>query len=139
MYVTPQEINTHLYGEQLTAISGSSTEDLTRAIHAAIAEARGYLTAWNVDEELSKSPGANPDTRNPLLVIYIKDIAVWHYINKCNVDTSLELRRDRYGRAVDWLKEVQRGAVNPGLPAMPEAERTGVVIFSSNPKRNNHF
>lgn len=92
MYVTPQEINTHLYGEQLTAISGSSTEDLTRAIHAAIAEARGYLTAWNVDEELSKSPGANPDTRNPLLVIYIKDIAVWHYINKCNVDTSLELR-----------------------------------------------
>ncbi len=139
MYITVKEISSHLYGEQVAAISGDNTTDLLEAINAATMEARGYLTAWDIDAELSKNPDASPDTRNPLLLIYIKDIAVWHYINKCNVDTSLELRRDRYGRAVDWLKEVQRGAVNPGLPALPKENKTGVIIASSNPKRNNHF
>lgn len=139
MYISPNEISTHLYGDQITAISGNETTDLLLAINVAIAEARGYLTAYDIDAELNKASAESPDSRNPLLVIYAKDIAVWHYINKSNPGTSLELRRDRYIRAVDWLKEVQKGAVNPGLPLLPEADKTSIILHGSNPKRNNHY
>lgn len=135
MYLTTTDINTHLYGEQVTAITGDNTDILLNAINAAEAEARGYLTAYDIDTELART-GSD---RNPLLVIIVKDIAVWHFINICNVNTSLELRRDRYARAIDWLKEVQKGAVNPGLPALPEADQTGTILYHSNPKRTNHY
>lgn len=135
MYITPNDISTHLYGEQVKAITGGDTEQLLHAIDAAIAEVRGYLTAYDIDAELAKEG----DQRNPLLLIMTKDVVVWHFINICNVNTSLELRRDRYGRAIDWLKSVQKGEVSPNLPALPESDRTGIYIFNSNPKRNNHY
>lgn len=135
MYITAHDLNTHLYGEQVMAITGDNNELLLKAISVAVAEARGYLTAYDIDSELERTG----DDRNPLLVIIVKDIAVWHFINICNVNTSLELRRDRYGRAIDWLKEVQKGAVNPGLPPLPEAERKGTILYHSNPKRTNHY
>ena len=73
------------------------------------------------------------------MVIFIKDIAVWHFVNLCNAGTDLQLRQDRYERAIDWLKSVQKGNVTPDLPAKPKGERTGIILFTSNPKRENHF
>ena len=133
MYITTDEITTHLGAEQIEAISDGDSTMLQAAIDAAIVEAKSYLSAFDISSEFAKTYTA----RNPLLIIFIKDIAVWHFINICNVNTSLELRQDRYERAVAWLKSVQKGELIPDLAALPAADQTGTIISSSNKRRNN--
>ena len=135
MYITTDEITTHLGVEQIEAISDGDSTMLQAAIDAAIVEAKSYLGAFDTAAELAKTGTA----RNPLLIIFVKDIAVWHFINICNVSTSLELRQDRYERAVAWLKAVQRGEVKPDLPELPTDQQAAIISYSSNTKRNNHF
>jgi len=137
MFVSIKEIKTHLYGEQVATISGTDNTILLAAIDAAISEARGYLAGYNRDAIFS----ARGSKRNALLLTFVKDIAVWHYINLCNAGTELDLRLKRYERAIAWLKGVQKGDITPDLPKEGEGE-TGIVppvIFGSNPKREQHY
>ena len=138
MFVTVEEIKTHLYGESISAISGTDDTILTAAIDAAIAEARGYLAGYNRDAIFS----AEGNARNALLLVFVKDIAVWHYINLSNAGTEMELRLNRYERAISWLKGVQKGDITPDLPGAGDEGGAGIVapvIFGSNPKREQHF
>ena len=138
MYVTTSEITTHLGVEQIEAISDGDETMLTAAIDAATQEAKGYLKAYDIAAELAKT-GAE---RNALLVIFVKDIAVWHFVNICHVNTSLDLRQDRYERAIAWLKAVQKGDVLPDLNTIENTEGEANNLpykFSSNTKRSNHI
>lgn len=141
-YLTIQELNTHLHDEQVETITRGDNTIAEAAIDAAIAEARGYLTRFDTSRVFS----ASGTKRNQLLLIFVKDIAVWHLINLCNAGNDLEFRQDRYERAVDWLKGVQRGDVSPDLPERePEGSKTeknnpvGPIAYGSNPKRCQHF
>lgn len=135
MYVLPAEITTHLGADQIEAISDGDDTILQAAIDAAIAEAKGYLRAYDIAAELEKEDAA----RNALLVIFVKDIAVWHFVNICHVNTSLELRQDRYERAIAWLKAVQKGEVKPDLSELPVESQAAIISYNSNTKRENHF
>jgi phage gp36-like protein len=137
-YISTDELKTHLYAENIDVIARSDDTIIQAAIEAAVVEAKGYLTAFDIKAEFEKVK-SDPDTRNALLLIFIKDIAVWHFVNLCNAGTDLQLRQDRYERAIDWLKSVQKGNVTPDLPALPDDTKTGLILFSSNQKRNNHF
>ncbi len=134
-YVTLEELNTHLYEEQIDVITQGDTVILQSVIDAALSEAKGYLRAFDIAGEFSKTG----DQRNALLLIFLKDIAVWHLINICNVNTDLSLRGERYNRAIDWLKSVQKGNVVPDLEPLQEDKQIGVILFGSNTKRDNHF
>lgn len=137
MFLSTEELKTHLYEENVSVISRDNDAILTAALDGAIAEAKGYLAAYD-RVAIFTSEGSE---RNALLLIFVKDIAVWHFINLCNAGTELELRQNRYNRAIDWLKSVQRGDVSPDLPTKEdEAGNTiGIIKFGSNPKRNQHF
>lgn len=138
MYISPTEITTHLGAEQIEAISDGDETMLTAAIDAGTQEAKSYLKAYDIAAELAKTG----TERNALLVIFIKDIAVWHFINICHVNTSLELRQDRYKTALAWLKAVQKGEVLPDLPMIEAADGESNILpykVSSNPKRTNHI
>ena len=137
MYLQPHEITTHLGQEQIEAISDGDETMLMTAIDAAVQEAKSYLKAYDITAEMQKQAGE----RNPLLVIFIKDIAVWHFVNICNVNTRMELRQDRDERAVAWLRAVQKGEVLPDLPPVVDASGTDTKLpykVTSNPKRSNH-
>lgn len=135
MYIQTNEITTHLGVEQIEAISDGDSTMIAAAIDAAVVEAKGYLSAFDIEAELAKTGAA----RNALLVIFVKDIAVWHFVNICHVNTSMELRQDRYERAIAWLRAVQKGEVKPNLPELPTDQQAAIITFSSNPKRNNHY
>lgn len=141
-YLTIQELNTHLHDELVETITRGDTTIAEAAIDAAIAEARGYLTRYDTVRIFT----ASASRRNQLLLIFIKDIATWHLVNLCNAGTDLKFRQDRYERAIDWLKAVQRGDVSPDLPERePESGKTeknnpiGPIAYGSNPKRCQHF
>lgn len=135
-FITPEELNTHLYRENIEAISRDDETVVIAAIDAAVSEAKGYLSAYDT-EKIFSAEGAE---RNALLLIFVKDIAVWHFINLCNAGTELQLRQDRYERAVAWLRQVQKGEVTPDLPGIEtDGKPEGIYIYGSNPKRMQHF
>lgn len=141
-YLTLQELSTHLHDEQVETITRGDNTIAQAAIDAAMAEARGYLTRFDTARIFS----ASGSKRNQLLLIFVKDIAVWHLINLCNAGSDLPLRQDRYERAIDWLKAVQRGDVSPDLPERDtvggENEKNnpiGPIAYGSNPKRTQHY
>ncbi|HHU96842.1 MAG: DUF1320 family protein [Bacteroidota bacterium] len=137
-FLTKNELKTHLYEENVDVISRNDETILTAAIDAAVQEAKGYLGDYDVNSVF----GATSGDRNALLLVFVKDIAVWHFLNLCNAGTDLRLRQDRYERAIDWLKAVQKGNVTPDLPKAVDESGTptgGIIIFGSNPKRNQHF
>ena len=111
-----------------------------QAIDAALQEAYGYLGAYD-RKKIFEATGSQ---RNALLLIFVKDIAVWHFVNLCNAGTDLQLRQDRYERAVAWLRQVQKSDIKPNLPIIDEdgdgkPDTAGEYIYGSNPKRNQHF
>lgn len=139
-FITPEELETHLYKENIEAISRKDGTILTAAIDAAIEEAYGYLGAYDRKRIFS----ATGSRRNPLLLIFVKDIAVWHFVNLCNAGCDLELREKRYDRAVAWLRQVQKGETTANLPVIDndgdgKPDTAGEYIYGSNPRRNQHF
>lgn len=138
MFLTKEELSSHLRGEHQELITRGDDTLVTAAIDGAIAEARGYLTLYDTDQVFT----AEGEVRNNLLLIFIKDIAVYHLINMTAPGVHYERREGRYKRAVEWLKAVQKGDVSPDLPRKQDEagkDKNGLVYHSSNPKRAQHF
>lgn len=140
MYISSQEIKTHLYDEQIVSIAEGDISKLLKAINVAIAEVRGYLTSrYAIDQELAKTG----DDRNELVMLWTKDIAVWHFVNICNVSTSLELRAKRRDDAIAQLTKVQKGNFDIDLPKRTDdsGKELNATPFSigSNPRRDSHI
>ena len=135
-FLTKDELKTHLYGEQVETIDRGDDTLAQSAIDGAIAEAKSYLKKYDVAAAFAQTS----DNRNALLLIFVKDMAVWHFINLANPATDIDLREKRYNAAIAWLKGVQKGDISPDLPEKEITEETpGDIIYGSNPKRNQHF
>lgn len=124
-FLLPAELSTHLFAEVSAEINRDDASRMQTAIDAAVAEALGYLTAYDTEVIFS----AEEDGRNPILLLYVKDIAVWHFIQLANPGVDLQLRETRYEKAIAWLKDVQKGIANPSLPLPPEVENTPAENF----------
>lgn len=140
-YLTPQELKTHLYQEQLDAIVREDEMLILLAIDTAIAEAKSYLAAYDRNRIFSAD---GQEDRNPLLYTLVKDMAIWHLIVICNAGVQMEYREGRYNRAIQWLKDVQRGNASPDLPRVDtnadgKEDAPAVYKYGSNPKRTQHF
>lgn len=137
-FITVEELKTHYYRETVDLITREDDTIVTASIDGAIQEAKGYLGAYDREAVFAQVS----TERNALLLIFVKDIAVWHFINLGNAGTDYQNRENRYNRAIDWLKGVQRGDVTPDLPKQidesgkPTADG---IKFGSNPKKNQHF
>lgn len=140
MYLDIDEIYTHLYEETVDAISGADERLLLAAISGAISEAKGYLHAFDLVEIFGRAG----DERDPLLLIWLKDIAVWHYINIARPQVDFDVRERRYNAAIAWFKGVQKGDISPDFPRPVDPvteteENTTGIKFSSNTKRGNYI
>ena len=139
MFITNEELLTHLYPESIEAISGDDERSLTAAVKGAIVQAKGYLHKYDIQKVF----GTTGDDRDPFLLIIIKDIAVWHYINIANPNIDFSVREKRLNDAVAWLKGVQKGDIIPDFPLPTNDDGTDQNTtgfrFGSNPKRRNHI
>jgi len=138
MYLTNEEIKTHLYSDNVEVITRGDDTITTAAVDAAVSEAKGYLSAFDRDAIF----GALAEARNALLLTFVKDIASWHLLNLCNAGSDMKLRQDRYERAISWLSAVQKGNISPDLPVTVSVDGTTNaqgITFGSNAKRESHF
>lgn len=137
MYLTIEELRTHMREEYTKLVSRDDQTLVTSAIDGAIAEARSYLSDYDTNYIFS----CVEDDRNALLLIFVKDIAVYHFINLCGAGSFYERREKRYDGAIAWLKGVQKGIIIPDLPKLTNQDgaKPSPIHLSSNIKRGNHF
>ena len=103
----------------------------------AISEMKSYMSGRYNVEEIFAARGEN---RHPLVLMVCLDIAVYHIYCVGNPMKLSQMRKDRYDRAIEWLKAVQKGQIDVnGAPTITEEERDESAVWSSNTKRLNHF
>ena len=123
-FVTPYDYDATVHWDILDALIREDSALIEICEDRAIAEMRSYLSKrYDCDAIF----GATGDARNQLI----------HNPQKLS-----QVRKDRYERAVAWMKAVASEDISiDGAPLLPEEERAGKasVMFKSNPKRENRL
>lgn len=137
-YLTPEEINTHLHAEIQNEISRDDEEKMQTAIDAAVEEVSSYLSNYDRTAIFAAIDSA----RNPIILLYCKDVAVWHFIQLANPNVDMALRERRYELASEKLKLIQSGKMNPNLPLPLPPEpplQSGPVRYGNTRNQNKGY
>jgi len=105
----------------------------------AIEEMRGYLDKFYDTEAIFSATGAD---RNQLVLMMAIDITVYHIYCQHNPYKISQVRKDRYDRAVEWLKAVAAGKITiANAPRLPEeaAAEASPWQLRSNELRPTHI
>lgn len=142
-YLLSDDLNTHIYAENKEEIARDDADIITRCIAAAIAEAKSFLSRFDL-LAIFGTDTVEPSHADENLKNKVKDIAVWHLVCLANPNIKMEVARTRYEDAIKWLTMVQAGKADPLLP-MPvddpedDFNQGSNVQWDSNTKRNNFF
>ena len=113
MFVTDQDYKIVIGEQALKVVSQISEENRANAETEAIEEVAGYLRP-KYDTTAVFSAAAKE--RNRLVVMYTCDIALYHMTASAPQKMGMEIRKERYERAIKWLEGVQAGKIVPDLP-----------------------
>jgi len=105
----------------------------------AIAEMRGYLSRRYDCNRIFSAAGSD---RNQLVLMMAIDIAVYHLFCIHNPQKLSAIRKDRYERAKEWLRQVASEEISiDGAPLLPEEDRAAksTFIVKGNRKRINNY
>lgn len=138
-FIDIQDYDASIHREILDALTRSDESIVEICEDRAIAEMRGYLSVRYDANALFAATGSE---RNQLILMMAIDIAVYHLFCIHNPQKLSQIRKDRYERAVEWLKQVASFKITvDGAPKLPEDERKQESPWSmtSNPKRTTHL
>ncbi len=138
-FITKEDYSASIHAEILDAVTRSDDAVIEICEDRAIAEMKGYLSGRY---DTAAAFAARETDRHQLLLMMAIDIAVYHIFCIHNPRNISKIREERYKRAVEWLKGVQRGdIVVDGLPVASEETRNqnADIILASNPKRTSYI
>lgn len=138
-FITLEDYDASIHREILDALVRDDEAIVEIVEDRTVAEMRSFLSnRYDCD----KLFGATGEERNNLVLMMAIDIAIYHIFCIHNPQKLSQVRKDRYDRAVTWLKEVNRErATIDGAPLLPDnilAENSR-FLSSSNHKRINHY
>lgn len=139
MFITDGDYAVVIGEEALKVTSRSSERNRTNAVITAIEEISGYLRPVYDCEAIFSAEG---NARNMLIVTRAADIALYHLASSLPQKMGIEIRKERYDRAIKWLEDVQAGIITPDLPLAKEEEDTPVMngtIFHSEPRLRHNW
>lgn len=139
MFATPEDLKNTIYEYQVDQITDGDESIVLQALMAAESEVKSYLMGNDKKEWLDGRPRYDVEAvfsktgseRNPLILAHVLTIAKWRIAELCNVDFIYEKAKDRYDRAVDYLKQLSAGKINlSDLPVLGDSETNpdGTVI-----------
>ncbi|MDE6860360.1 MAG: DUF1320 domain-containing protein [Duncaniella sp.] len=138
-FIQTTDYDASVHREILVALTRDDDTVVEICEDRAIAEMRCYLSKrYDCDRIFS----ASGDDRHQLVLMMALDIAVYHIFCIHNPQKLSQVRKDRYERAVEWMKAVAREDISiEGAPLLPEEERSAGASFRirSNPKRVSHM
>lgn len=137
MFITDEDYKVVIGDKALTVISQVSADNRQNAETEALEEIAGYLRPKYDTDAAFEATG---DQRNRLVVMYACDIALYHMAASMPQKMGIEIRKERYERAIKWLEGVQAGKIVPQLPTMTDeqGETLGSSIIYGGQKRLRH-
>ena len=151
-FINIDDYDASIHNEILGSLTRYDSNLLEICEDRAIAEMRCYLSGrYDCDAIFNTTPGhlASPsgspegtDPRHQLILMMALDIAIYHIFSIHNPMKLSQLRKDRYERAIEWLKAVAAGTISiEGAPLAPVEVQVAHQPFRivSNSKRHNHF
>ncbi|MGM9852688.1 MAG: phage protein Gp36 family protein [Muribaculaceae bacterium] len=138
-FITQQDYKVVIGEQALKVVSQVSEDNKDNAEREAIEEISGYLRPKYDTEAVFSATG---DQRNHLIVMYTCDIALYHMAASSPQKMGMEIRKERYERAIKWLEGVQAGKIVPELPIAvdEDGEPTGgMFAYSSQPQLRNNW
>lgn len=131
MFLKKEDLKNNIYNYQVDQITEGDDTIVLQGLAVAEEECRSYLESniykkENQDGRLLYDVatifGATGTERNPLIVQHCITIAKYHIIQLSNVDILYEQAKERYDRAIDWLKQLAKGQIT--LKSLPTLEIT---------------
>jgi phage gp36-like protein len=145
-FINIEDYDASIHREILDALTREDSSLVEICEDRAIAEMRCYLSGrYDCDALFATMPDASAsgkDPRHQLVLMMALDIAIYHIFSIHNPMKLSQLRKERYERAVEWMKAVAAGTISiDGAPLATEERQIAAQPFRivSNPKRHNHF
>ena len=138
-FITIKDYDARIHGEILSALVRNDEAIVEILEDQSIALVRSYLGSRYDCDAIFSATGSD---RNSLILMMALDITVYNIFCVHNPQKISQVTKDRYDRAVEWLKEVNAGKVSiDGAPLQPEEVRAAnsPYLSVSNRKRTNHY
>lgn len=138
-FINTTDYDASIHREILDALTREDNTLVEICEERAVAEMRCYLCGRYDCDALFSAEG---DNRHQLVLMMALDIAIYHIFSIHNPMKLSQLRKDRYERAIEWLKAVAAGTISiEGAPLATEEKQIANQPFRivSNHKRHNHF
>lgn len=138
-FIELEDYDASIHREILGALTREDDAVIEVCEDRAVAEMRCYLAKRYDCDAIFAARGGQ---RHQLVLMMAIDIAVYHIFCIHNPQKLSQVRKDRYERAVEWMKAVAAEEISiEGAPLLPEEERAAKAAFriQSNRKRNNHW
>lgn len=138
-FIELKDYDASIHKEILDAVTREDEAVVEICEERAIAEMRCYLSKRY---DCNKIFAATGEERNQLVLMMAIDIAIYHIISIHNPQSIKGIRKERYERAVEWMKAVADEDISiDGAPLLPEEVRVNKSNFlmKSNRKRVNHW
>lgn len=138
MEIKKSDLSLALYGEIVDQISRGDDTLVNTKISIGLGEVYGYLHRYDTVTMF------DTDWEEDFLKALCINIISWHLISICSPNINMEIIRQNYDDAVQYLTKVQKGLIRPNWPLRPDDPTTNIddagnIQFTSNPKRKNHF
>ncbi len=138
-FIQPSDYDASIHKDILDSVTREDEAIIEVCEERAISEMRAYIENRYDCDALFAATG---DDRQPLVLMMLIDITVYHLFCIHNPMKLSQMRKDRYDRAVAWMNAVNKGNVNiTGAARISTEERKSqsAVLIRSNPKRINHM
>lgn len=138
MFLTDNDYAVVVGEDALKVMSRADAGNRANAELEAIEEISGYLRPVYDCQAIFSAQG---DNRNSLIVMRTADIALYHLVASLPQRMGIEIRKERYDRAIEWLEDVQSGIITPDLPLIKEEDTTVMngTIFHSEPRLRHNW
>lgn len=135
-FITPADYPRFIRAEVLARLLDGDDTLLELVETDAIGLMAGYL---NTRYDTAIIFAATGDDRNPIILKYAIDIALFNLYGRAMPEQVPELRKENMAEAERWLTRVCKGLVDPpDLPRPVEATKD-FIKYGSNPPRQNHI
>lgn len=129
MFVTKEDLKNGIYEYQINQITELDENIIDQAMATAEEEVKSYLYGNHKKEfldgrfryDVNKIFSAIGSDRNALILMHCVTITKWYIIQLANPDIIHEQAKERYDRAIDWLKKLASGELSLStLPILKE-------------------
>ena len=136
MFLTEEDYKVVIGQSSLGVSTQEDPRTRERAEKQALEEIAGYLRPRYDIERIFSAEG---ESRNSHLVMIACDIALYHLCSSVNQRMGMDIRKERYDKAIKWLEGVCKGTIVPDLPlAISEDGRSSSPIrYGSEPRNKN--